>query len=332
MSLLLAPIRLADQWLFGKKLRETRLDPAPVMVLGHWRSGTTLLQTLLSKDPQFGYLSGYQAFMPGIELIHLKPIYELIRRAIPRKRRMDNMPRGLTVPEEEEFALTATSLTGSYHSLWFPKDESYFEKFVLFENCSPREREQWKSEYVRLLKRIALATGRTKLMLKNPPNTARIGILLEVLPESKFVHIQRNPYDVFLSMRNMYEKSIRPLFLEPMSDEEIEEKIFLWYEKLNRAYLRQRTLIADENFYNVRYEDLEKSPIVVLKSIYQKFGYDFESARPHVESYLESVRNYEKNQFSLSPEIIEKINHRWSFAFEAFGYTPLDPHQPNRSF
>jgi hypothetical protein len=38
-----------------------------------------------------------------------------------------------------------------------------------------------------------------RLLLKNPVNTARMGLLFEMFPSAKCIHIHRDPYDVFRS-------------------------------------------------------------------------------------------------------------------------------------
>lgn len=319
-SILLTPVRWLEWLLFNKKIKATNVHPSPIFILGHWRSGTTLLQTLFSKDPQLGYLCGYQAFMPGLELLNINVLYKILDSVIPQKRDMDNMPRGLVIPEEEEFAITATSMLGSYHSLWFPHNETYFEKYNLFEKIKSNELRDWKETYYKLLQKIVLFTDKERLVLKNPPNTARIKVLLELFPQAKFVNIYRNPYDVFLSMRNMYQKSICPLFLQEMSDLEIDEKIFNYYERVMKKFIAEADLIPKSNYVNIRYENLEQDPLTVMKEIYQALDLKFDPAQVPVLNHLESIKNYRKNEFSIDPKVLDKINKRWKFAFDYFQY------------
>jgi len=35
---------------------------------------------------------------------------------------------------------------------------------------------------------------------------------------------------------------------------------------------------------------------------------------------LTKVKDYQKNNFSIQPQILSKINERWKFAFDYFGY------------
>ena len=56
---------LVENIRFGRKLRETQIKQPPIFVLGHWRSGSTLLHNLITSDPQFSYVSLYQTMFPG---------------------------------------------------------------------------------------------------------------------------------------------------------------------------------------------------------------------------------------------------------------------------
>ncbi len=46
-------LNLAERAVFGRRVARVRLDHPPLFILGHWRSGTTLLHNLLARDPQF---------------------------------------------------------------------------------------------------------------------------------------------------------------------------------------------------------------------------------------------------------------------------------------
>ncbi|HVA85305.1 MAG TPA: sulfotransferase, partial [Candidatus Saccharimonadales bacterium] len=57
---LLAPV---ERLIFGRRIAATRVE-APIFIIGHWRSGTTLLHELLALDDRFGYPTTYQCFAP----------------------------------------------------------------------------------------------------------------------------------------------------------------------------------------------------------------------------------------------------------------------------
>src|SRR5262245_57944613 len=52
VSVLNTALRLAQQLNYGRRVARTPVSHAPVFILGHWRSGTTLLHELLACDPR----------------------------------------------------------------------------------------------------------------------------------------------------------------------------------------------------------------------------------------------------------------------------------------
>ena len=65
---LLEPLRRYEQLRWGRRLRETRIDPSPVFVLGYGRSGTTHLHYLFWQDPRFGMVTNYLANLYPVAL------------------------------------------------------------------------------------------------------------------------------------------------------------------------------------------------------------------------------------------------------------------------
>lgn len=43
-----------------------------------------------------------------------------------------------------------------------------------------------------------------RLILKSPAHTARLKLLHEIFPKAKFIHISRNPYEVYQSTQKLY--------------------------------------------------------------------------------------------------------------------------------
>ena len=51
--------------LLGRKINRTKLADDPIFVIGHWRSGTTLLHELLVLDPRAHFPDTYACFAPN---------------------------------------------------------------------------------------------------------------------------------------------------------------------------------------------------------------------------------------------------------------------------
>jgi len=318
-SLGFAPLRWWNRRTFEKKALNKPLERPPLFVLGHWRSGTTLLQTYLAQDPQMGILDGFQAFVPGLEWMDGAAVRRFLGVNTPGQRVQDQMPRGMEVPEEEEFAMGNLSLESAYHSFWFPQRNEYFERTILFPTLPDRRR--WQQVYAQVVQRVAALTQKPQICLKNPANTARVAALLELYPDAKFVHIHRHPYAVYASMRHMLRVAVQPFALQDFTDEQQEERVFQWYRVVMQRYLAERDLIPAENRLELAYEEFERDPLEHLKEMYRSFKLPhFDDALPHLCAYQRSTRAYQKNRFELDMATRVRIQREWAFAFDAWSY------------
>ena len=295
----------------------------PVFVIGHWRSGTTHLHQLLALDEQFSFLETFQALFFNIAFVSRLFMKPILRAFMPKTRLQDNVRISPESPEEEEQPFSNMSDKSSLHMYFFPKNISYFDKFCLFEGVTDQEKAAWKKDYSTLIRKISLYKGSEKpLLLKNPNNTARLKILLELFPNARFIFIHRDPYEVFASTTILYQKLISTQFLQDFSSEEIEQRILYCYEKLMKSYLDQRNLIPPDQLIEVVFDELISDPIGVLSNIYTHLQLgDFSGQIPKTKEHLKDLHDFKKNKLAkLRPEIIEQINHRWKFAFEEWGY------------
>jgi len=60
-----------DHLIMGRKIKNYSFKESPLFIIGHWRSGTTLLHNLLSKDPDTGIVSTYHAVFPDSDFIFM---------------------------------------------------------------------------------------------------------------------------------------------------------------------------------------------------------------------------------------------------------------------
>ena len=47
----------------GKNIRNATLDQPPVFIIGHWRSGTTLMHELMAMDSRMAFPTNFDAFV-----------------------------------------------------------------------------------------------------------------------------------------------------------------------------------------------------------------------------------------------------------------------------
>ncbi|MGB8688990.1 MAG: sulfotransferase [Microcoleus sp.] len=322
-SFLTIPYRVFEKMKFAQKIAELEIDLPPIFIIGHHRSGTTYFHDLMSRDPNFGYLEHWQG-MRGSEIFLSSP--ELAKHwadsNYPKKRKSDDVMVLANSPVEEEFALGNSSPYSFYTSLYFPKNmKKTFQQVVLFEDDNEQIKNQWKTAYTDVLKRIFLSKNGKRLLLKNPVNTARINILLEIFPDAKFIYLYRNPYTVYTSMSQLYKRILPLSRLQNITEVELEANIIFIYQQMMQKYLVDKNHIPPENLIEIRYEDFIGNEILYLKRIYNQFNLsDFEQSESEFKKYIDSQVKYKTNKYTLDEETITKITEEWRFTIEKWQY------------
>ncbi len=316
------PFRWWEKLRYGGQLRRTEVHPSPIFLLGYGRSGTTHLHNLLWQDPRLGVLSNYQASFQPIALTGRGRLERRMSGLLPSKRPMDNVAITLDGPQEEEIALVNSSEHAPLHFMAFPRAlPGIYDRYVCELGADRATLEDWKRAYLAVLRKTTLFADGRPLVLKTPTNTARIPILLEMFPQAKFVHIVRNPYRVYQSMRNMYRKILPGQALQELDWEAIDEWTLGAYRSVMAKYLSDRKLLPRGQLFELQYEELDAQPMTVLEALYADLGIgDFASVRQRMSDYLESLGHFEKNQFDFPADVVDAVNQHWDFAFEAFGY------------
>ncbi|MDX2513402.1 MAG: sulfotransferase, partial [Desulfobacterales bacterium] len=110
-----------ENLVYHRRIVNTRIELAPVFIIGHWRTGTTLLHELLAMDSQFSYADTYQCFSPNTFLFPGPILRTLLGWCLPKTRPMDSMPMDISKPQEDEFALCIMGAPSPYRGIIFPK-------------------------------------------------------------------------------------------------------------------------------------------------------------------------------------------------------------------
>jgi hypothetical protein len=319
-----------ENWLYGRKVRNAKVTP-PLFILGTWRSGTTHLHNLLSQDDRFAYPTTYQVFYPHTFLTTEKRGARLVGFFLPKKRPQDDVALGVREPQEDEFALC--SLTGrAWPMAWaFPRRADHYGRYLTLREATAGEAADWKAALTGLVQKLSFKYGRP-LVLKSPGHTCRIRLLLELFPEARFIHIHRNPYDVFRSTRHMV-RTVTPWWALQRPDYgDLERRTLRQYREVYDAFFEERGLIPKGNFHEIGFEALEADPIGQVRGIYEALALPaFHQVEPALRRYVESLSGYKKNTLpELPPDLRERIAGGWRRCFEEWGY-PVEPGSPERS-
>ena len=325
VNLINYPFRSYERLFINPNYYKKAINHSPVFIIGHWRSGTTHLHNLLCQDEQMAYATTYQSVFPDTLFNKLGRFLfrSFSTLLIPGTRNGDNVTLGASLPQEEEFALGDKTPLCFYFFWMFPTNMiQYYNDFIRFNNINLNQLENWKAEYKLLIKKAIKNTKGNRYLSKNPPNTGRIKVLLEMFPDAKFIHIHRNPIEVFLSTQNFYNKMLPPLQLESISKEEIDLNIQRVYKKIMSDYLNQKELIPSGNLIEVSYNELEENPTAILNKIYETLNFDnYDLASKNFESYIDKLKSYKKNTHKINKNQLDILLKEWGFTMELYNYS-----------
>ncbi len=175
--------------LFGRKLAAAEFHGPPVFIVGHWRSGTTLLHELMVRDDRLSSPSTFQCFVPS----HFHVSEWFFRRfawwLLPGKRPMDNMAAGFDHPQEDEFALLVLGMPSPYRRIAFPNQGPVDLDYLDFDGVPQEDVDRWLAALRQFLLSVSSATGRP-LVVKSPTHTGRIG---QLAPSSRKPNSSTSP-------------------------------------------------------------------------------------------------------------------------------------------
>jgi hypothetical protein len=174
-------MRWVEEKRYGAAVLDAEVLP-PVFVLGHWRSGTTHLHNLLTVDERFAFPNNYQALFPHAFLSMEAAQSPFIQWFLPRRRPMDNIEWTMRSPQEEEFALCIMTFLSPCTGWFFPQRRDHYDRYLTFRGVGEDEVARWRAALVAYVRRLSWKYRRP-LVLKSPPHTARVRLLLRRSPK-----------------------------------------------------------------------------------------------------------------------------------------------------
>lgn len=321
------PFTLAE-WLWcAASLPKAEALPAPVFILGHWRSGTTHLYQILV-EAGFGFVPPTATGLPWDLLFLARLTEKQIEKRLPAKRYIDNIPVRPDSPQEDEIALANMSELSFYHGIYFPSRlKDWIGQGVFFDRIASRDITNWQRTFAFFLRKLHVQQDRKRLLIKNPVYTARAAMLAEMFPQTKFIHIYRNPFDVFLSMRNFYTKLIAEFALQDDHPVDIDEIIISTYDRMMTAMMADAGHLPAGRLAVLRYEDFVAAPMAHLANIWEQLDFaalpDIGPFARHAEkftAYLDRVKSFEKNRFVKDEAAARLVSERLGHWCDRLGY------------
>jgi len=239
---------------------------------------------------------------------------------------MDDMQYSWTSPQEDEFALLALGAPSPYEALLIPSLMQDARPLLDLRERPVQDQERWSSCLQYFLQLLTVQQNKT-MILKSPSHGYKLSTLRSLFPQARYIVIERNPYDVFVSNLKLWPTLLESYSLERFSRDMIESFVL-------DAYLLHEQAIADgardldqRLLARVRYEDLVAEPVAEMERLYEELVLgDFEEARSGVERYVASVQGYKRNSYRLAPAQKARVDRAWGHLISAKGYNCPDVH------
>jgi hypothetical protein len=313
-------MRVCNRSANRQRLAQAKLVDDPIFIVGHWRSGTTYLHELMACDHRLATPTTYQCFAAHHFLLTESWVPRLFWFIMPARRPMDNVRTGWDSPQEDEFALCSLGVRSPYLRIAFPNDPMDYLDYLDLQSLSPETLRRWQQSLREFLLSLTLATNR-RLILKSPTHTARIGLLAEMFPQARFLHIVRNPLSIFPSTMQHWQVLDEAQGLQVPHHRQLKTYVLSAFKRMYAAFDQQRPSLRSDQIFDLRYEDLVREPIQTLRAAYEQLQLgDFSVVQPHLEERVRDARRYQTNRYDLDAQSRDEILHHWRSYAERYGY------------
>ena len=306
----------------------------PIFIVGHARSGTTLISRLMAHDSErFSYFLYWEMFFPSLierKIIQglgvldrqflgsycFKKLQAWDEKTFGPMRHIHNM--GLWVPEEDDFVMNVTFFA-AYWQLPAPmmdtNDVFYLDK------KSPQQRRRVMSTFKECVRRQLYINGGNKTHLsKNPFYSGRVASILETFPDARIVVNMRDPLECVPSNLKLMEGNYLSKGWQRADYSEslvVLENMSYDCFRLPRDVLRQHpktpSMVVD-------YRDLVTQPKDTIEKLYQNFGLPMSAtyAKVLVERDSEARAHTTKHSYSAREfgMDVEKMQHELADFYE----------------
>lgn len=291
----------------------------PIFITGLSRTGTTLLQNLLSLDEKTRSLEYWELIFPSPP--PTRETYESDPRIEMAKKRVDAIYNTLPdlkgahlitprSPEECGNLMKQSFRSFSFYNEWrVPGYISWLKKQDM-----TIAYEYYKKTLFTLLARFS----KERLLLKETSHLSSMDCLLKVFPKAKIIWTHRDPMECIPSFYSITIKHFGNL-----SREEIALGISHLSEIMNKA-IGVRKSANTQAFHDVPYKELVGKPIEVVCNLYEKMGYEMsEKMLSRMKAWLND--NYQnkhgKHQYDAKALGIDPVQLEREFAVyrEDFG-------------
>ena len=316
---------------------------APVFIIGHARSGTTLAHRLMCADRRFSAFMYYELLLPSLiqkKLVRLgawldRTVFghRLERRLQAWEKRKFGPTQhihkmGLTMHEEDDLILFNSCASG----FWMTKLPYMGElDFFHVDQRPPASRRRMMRFYKECVRRQLYLNGRGLIHLsKNPTWSGRVETLLEVFPDARFVVLYRNPHETIPSLLKLLHVGWK--MQGNLAAERIQKSTRVMTDLSYETYLYPREALARHPgtpCATIDYRRLTTDPRSTIEAAYAELGL---AMTPEYRAFLaaeaararkhETEHRYSLAEFGLDDQ---EIRRRLAPLFEQFQWDKDEP-------
>jgi hypothetical protein len=280
----------------------------PVFIIGHARSGTTLMHRLMSADGgRFSYFLYWEMFFPsllqkkvvrGVGWLDARALGGRIHRKLKAwddrtfgpYRHMHDM--SLWNAEEDCFAMAGAFVSQQW-SLDIPMMDVV--DFFHVDGMGVRRR-RWLHHYRELVKRQLLLNGGDKTHLsKNPVMSGWVEALIDTFPDARIVVMMRNPDECIPSCLKLVQSTWKG---KGWKSEDFGRSLELLTEISFEHFTHPREVLAahpETPRIVVDYRELTRAPRETVHAVYSALGIEMREA---YDDWLEARAEREKKHHS----------------------------------
>ena len=263
----------------------------PVFVTGLPRSGTTLLQRLLTADPAHQGLEQWLADLPQPRPPRVTwdsdPIFSAMQSGYHAFHEANPELAGLHYSDAASHEECWRLLQQAGTSVAF-ETQAHVPSY-----SSWLEKQDWVPAYRRhrrLLQLIGLNDADQRWVLKNPSHLVAIDALLEVYPDAVVVVTHRDPVTCLASMCSLAAASTRGTSTVFTGETIGRSQLTLLERQLDRY--RSARANSSATFLDVEYDDFVADPVSTVSGVYRDAGLPWtEGSEQAVQSELDASRS-----------------------------------------
>ena len=243
----------------------------PLFVIGLPRSGTTLVQRLLTADPGAQGLEQWLVDLPQPrpprETWAEHPVFSMMQAGFEAYHQSNPELAGIHYSDATTHEECWRLLQQSGRSVAF-ETQAHVPSYSAWLQTA-----DWLPAYERhkrLLQLIGLPDSSKRWVLKNPSHMVALDALLEVYPDARIVVTHRDPVACVASMCSLSEVSTRGLSTTFVGETIGRTQLDLLVRE-QAAFADARERVGEDRFIDVEYDGLVGDPVGTIAAVHERF-------------------------------------------------------------